>query len=96
MELSKEIRQAVAAGNVVIGTDKSLKVLKQGKAKLVVVASNCSSEVLADVERYAKLGNVPVHVFDGNSEDLGLLCGKPFLVSVLTIVEGESRSSASW
>ncbi len=92
MELSREIRQAVAAGNVIIGANKSLKILKRGGAKLVVVASNCSSEILADVKRYAEMGNVPVHVFDGDSEDLGLACGKPFLVSVLTILGGENPS----
>lgn len=92
MEISKEIRQAVDTGKVVIGADESLKTLKRGQAKLVVLASNCKPEILADVEHYARLANVPVHTFNGNSEELGLACGKPFLVGVLTVVEeGDSN-----
>lgn len=91
MEVSKEIRQAIATGKVFIGADKSLKTLKRGQAKLVIAASNCKQDVLADIEHYAKLANVPVHTFDGNSGELGLACGKPFLVSVL-VVEEEGSS----
>ncbi len=92
MEVSKEIRQAIATGKVVIGADKSLKTLKRGQAKLVIVASNCKPDVLADIEHYVRIANAPVHTFDGNSGDLGLACGKPFLVSVLAVVE-EGNSS---
>ncbi|HID28813.1 MAG TPA: 50S ribosomal protein L30e [Desulfobacterales bacterium] len=95
MELNKEIRRAVATGKVVIGADESLKTLKRGQAKLVIVASNCRPEVLADVQHYAGLADLPVHTFDGNSEELGLACGKPFLVGVLTIVEEGDSSIIS-
>ena len=87
MEASKEIRQAITTGEVVIGADKSLKTLKRGQAKLIIVASNCAQEVLADIKHYAKLANVPVHVFGGDSGELGMVCGKPFLVNVLAVVE---------
>jgi large subunit ribosomal protein L30e len=88
VEVNKEIRQAVTTGKVAIGADKSLKTLKRGQAKLVIVASNCKPELRADLEHYAKLANVPVYNFGGDSRELGLACGKPFLVSVLGVVEG--------
>lgn len=87
MDISKEIRQAVDTGKVILGADKSRKVLKLGQAKLVIVASNCQSEVLADIKRYAGFANIPVHIFSGDSAKLGLACGKPFLVSVLAVLE---------
>lgn len=90
MDVSKEIRQAIVTGKVFIGADNSLKTLKRGQAKLVIVASNCKPELLADVQHYAKLANVPVHTFTGGSRELGLSCGKPFLVSILTVVEAGS------
>ena len=92
MDVNKEIRQAIATGKVLIGEDESLKTLKRGQAKLIIAASNCKPNVLADIEHYAKLANVPVRTFDGNSGELGLACGKPFLVSVLTIVEEGSSN----
>jgi len=87
VEVSKEIRQAIDTGKVICGADKSRKVLKLGQAKLVIVASNCQSEVLEDIKRYSELVNIPVHIFAGDSAELGLACGKPFLVSVLAVLE---------
>ncbi len=95
MDLSKEIRQAVDTGKVILGTDKSRKVLKIGQAKLVIVASNCQSEVLADIKHYAGFANTPVHIFNGDSAKLGLACGKPFLVSVLAVLEPGSSNILS-
>lgn len=95
MEVNKEIGQAVATGKVVIGTAKSLKTIKHGQARLVIVASTCVRSTVADIEHYAKLANVPVHVFSGDSRELGLACGKPFMISVLTVVEPGSSNILS-
>jgi large subunit ribosomal protein L30e len=95
LDINKEIRQAVRTGKVILGADKSLKALKLGRAKLVIVAPNCAPEVLEDIKRYAGLGNVPVHVFNGDSGELGLACGKPFLVSTLTVLESGSSGILS-
>lgn len=95
MDVSKEIRQAVDTGKVILGTDKSRKALKLGQAKLVITASNCQSEVLDDIKHYAGLANIPVHIFAGDSAELGLAYGKPFLVSVLAILEPGSSNILS-
>lgn len=95
MEVSKEIRQAIATGKVVIGADRSLKMLKRGQAKLVILMSNCRPDLRADAERYAGMANIPVYNFGGDSEELGLACGKPFLVSILTVVEEGSSNILS-
>ncbi len=70
-----------------MGTDKSLKAIKLRHAKLVIVASNCSPEVLADIKRYGGLAKIPVHIFGRDSAELGIACGKPFLVSVLAVLD---------
>ena len=92
MDLNREIRQAVTTGKVILGSDKSLKALKLGHAKLVILASNCPDIVRADIEHYSKLANIPVHVYQGDSTELGLACGKPFLVSVITVLDPGSSS----
>lgn len=95
MELSKELRQAVATGKVAIGTASSIKALKRGEAKLVVKSSNCPPGVTADIEHYSKLAGVAVHVFAGDSGELGLACGKPFTVSVVAVMEPGNSSILS-
>ncbi len=95
MEVSKEIGQAVATGKVVIGAARAIKTLKRGQAKLVIAASNCGPNIIADVKHYAKLANVRIHMFDGTGKDLGLACGKPFLVSIIAVVDPGSSSILS-
>jgi len=87
LDINREIRQAVDTGKVILGSDKSVKSVKLGQAKLVILASNCPDAVRSDVEHYAKLANIPIHVYEGDSSALGLACGKPFLVSVVTVLE---------
>jgi large subunit ribosomal protein L30e len=87
VDVSKEIRKAVDTGKVILGTDKSLRAIKIGQAKLVIVALNCPSGVLTDVKRYSGSANIPVHIFEGDSAKLGVACGKLFLVNVLTVLE---------
>ncbi|MBR0271131.1 MAG: ribosomal L7Ae/L30e/S12e/Gadd45 family protein, partial [Methanobrevibacter sp.] len=38
-----------------------------------------------DVEYYAKLSEIPCHIYDGTSVDLGSVCGKPFTVATLIV-----------
>ena len=87
MDINREISQAVNTGRVILGSSQSVKAIKLGQAKLVVLASNCPDTVRADVKHYAKLANIPVHDYEGDSAALALACGKPFLVSIVAILE---------
>ena len=87
MDINREISQAVNTGRVILGSNQSVKAIKLGQAKLVVLASNCPDTVRADVKHYAKLANIPVYDYEGDSPALALACGKPFLVSVVAIIE---------
>lgn len=92
MGLSEEIRKAVETGKVILGTDKSIKALKLGQVKLVILAENCPEGVQGDVYYYAKLLEVPVRVFPGNSKELGVACGRPFTINVAAVLDpGESE-----
>lgn len=85
--MDRELRQAVGTGKVILGSDKTVKAVKLGEAKLAILASNCQPDLREDVERYAGLADVPVHIYQGDSTDLGLACGKPFLVSAIAIID---------
>jgi large subunit ribosomal protein L30e len=89
--LVREIRLTVESGKVEFGCRKGIKNALLGKAKLFVLARNTPSDIKDDVERYAKLSNIPVLVFNGTTMELGSVCGKPFPISVLSIYdEGNS------
>jgi len=86
MDIQSALKSAVTTGKVLFGADQARKALKSGKAKMIVVASNCPDEGIAAEAK------VRVLKFEGTNLDLGAACGKPFSVSVLTILEpGESN-----
>ena len=82
---ASDIKKLVAADNVVIGTDETIENLKLGKVQTVVVSSNCPESVVEDINHYAKLSEAEVVVTQYPNEELGVICKKPFSISVLSI-----------
>ncbi|MHA1480194.1 MAG: 50S ribosomal protein L30e [Candidatus Thorarchaeota archaeon] len=92
MSLNQSIASAVSTGECKIGAQSSLSALRSGTAKLVVIAANCSQNEREDLERFAQLGEIKVHIFEGTSWDLGETVGKPFMVSAIAIIKpGDSK-----
>jgi large subunit ribosomal protein L30e len=81
------VRQCVDSGKVEFGANTGVKRALAGKAKLVVLASNCPEEVRDDVLRFCRLSGVPTAAFDGTSMELGTVVGRPHPVSVLTVYD---------
>ena len=48
------------------------------------MAKNCPRDIEEDIEKYAKLANIPIVKFEGTGLELGEFCGKPFLVNLLS------------
>ncbi|MGV8176624.1 MAG: 50S ribosomal protein L30e [Candidatus Bilamarchaeaceae archaeon] len=89
--MQREIRLAVETGKVEFGARSGLKNSSSGKAKLFVVAENTPAEIRGEVVRCAKAAEIPVLEFEGNTMELGSICGKPYPVSVLSVHDaGES------
>ncbi len=90
--LEGEIKQVLKSGKYILGYRKSIRAIKTGKARAVVIASKIPKWMEDDVVYYAKLGDIPVIKFKGTSYELGMVCGKPFPVAVMAILDpGTSR-----
>mgnify|MGYP001031569769 FL=1 len=87
IDINKAIATTVRTGKVLFGANNAVKNAKVGKAKLIIVAANCPQEIRGDIEYYCRLSDVPIVIYNGTSIDLGAVCGKPFMVSALTIRE---------
>src|SRR3989344_1707090 len=87
VDAAKEIRRAVDTGKVLFGTKGSEKSLKNGTAKLLVIASNCPKLTVDKLVSFAELGKIPLFRFQGTGLELGSACGKPFTVSAMAIAE---------
>ncbi|MDH5482857.1 MAG: 50S ribosomal protein L30e [Candidatus Bathyarchaeota archaeon] len=92
LDIDKAIATAVKTGRVSFGANSAIQNAKTGKAKLIILASNCPKNVRDDVEYYGKISDVPLLVHRGSSMDLAAICGKPFIISALSIRElGDSE-----
>ncbi len=92
IDIDKAIRTVVKTGKVSFGANSTIKSAKMGKAKLIILAANCPKNVREDIEYYCKLSDIPPIVYKGSSIDLAAICGKPFIISALSIKEpGDSE-----
>jgi len=92
IDVDKAIATAVKTGKVTFGANAAVQNAKTGKAKLIFVAANCPKMVRDDIENSCKLSQVPFVTYRGSSLDLAAACGKPFVVSALSIREpGDSE-----
>jgi large subunit ribosomal protein L30e len=92
IDVDKAIATAVKTGKVSFGANAALQNAKTGKAKMIILASNCPTTLREDIEYYCKLSNVPLITYKGSSMDLASVCGKPFTISALSIREpGDSE-----
>lgn len=87
INIDKALIKVIRTGKVVIGSKKSFDVATSGEAKMVVLASNCPPAIREQIEST----DVTVLNYSGTNMDLGPVCGKPFVISALAIIEpGES------
>ncbi|MCS7387060.1 MAG: 50S ribosomal protein L30e [archaeon GB-1867-005] len=92
IDLERELKIALKTGKVALGSNSAIKYAKLGKGKLIILASNCPSDIKSDILYYSKLSKIPVYVFPGSSWELGSICRKPFMVAALTILDpGDSE-----
>lgn len=87
MDVNRAVATAVKTGKVFFGANEAVKNAKNGRARLIILAANCPQKTLEEIEYYSRVSEVPVVIYKGNSIDLGAVCGKPFMVSALTVRE---------
>lgn len=92
MDLARQLKTVVKTGKVSFGCMEALKAARSGKAKLIVLASNCPESERSAILHSAKLSELPVYIYAGSSVDLKAVCEKPFLVAAVAIREpGDSE-----
>lgn len=80
----EELRKDLKTKKPVFGSDKAIKELKTGKLNKIYLSSNCREDVKRDITHYAKLSDVKVIELEETNEDLGVICKKPFNISVIS------------
>jgi large subunit ribosomal protein L30e len=77
----------VKSGKYTLGFKSTVKTLRTGKAKLILIASNTPPLRKSELEYYAMLAKCQVHHFAGSNIDLGTACGRYFRCSAMAITD---------
>lgn len=79
------------AGKLTLGNDPVIDSINAKKAKLVIVASDCSQNTAKSVLRLAHQNNVPTHIVPHTKDEISLSVGK--YTAVLSVCDiGFARS----
>ena len=85
--INARLALVMKSGKYFLGYKQTLKTLRQGKSKLVILASNTPPLRKSEIEYYAMLAKTGVHHFVGDNNELGTACGKHFRVCTLSITD---------
>eukprot|EP01147_Barroeca_monosierra_P006085 gene6085-7371_t len=85
--INTKLALAIKSGKFVLGYKQTRKMLRQGKAQLVIVASNAPPLRKSEIEYYALLSKSIVEHYKGDNVALGTAVGRYHRVGVLAITD---------
>jgi len=92
IDFDKELRRAVDTGKVEFGYRKAEKNALTGKGKLLVVSTGLPKRRKEHLSHLAGLSGIPFYEAKKNPLNLGSVCGKPFPVTAMVVLEqGKSK-----
>lgn len=86
-DLNKDLRLAVDTGRVTFGHREVLRSISSGSAMAVVIANKGKQDTVGDIRHLCNIANIRIIGFNGDSLELGALCGRPYSVNALAILE---------
>jgi len=82
------LKLVMKSGKVVLGWKSTVKGLRNGKVKMILVATNTQPLKKSEINYLAMLAKTQVHHYSGDNIALGQACGQFFNVSVMGILDG--------
>ena len=90
MDLSRQLKNANATGNLLFGQRQTIDACARGEAKLIILAANCPTEYIDAL--HASHPEVTMYRTTQVNRELGVACGKPFSVSTICVVDAGDSS----
>ncbi|XP_021570383.1 60S ribosomal protein L30-like [Carlito syrichta] len=85
--INSSLQLVMKSGKHVLGYKQTMNMIRQGKAKLVILANSCPALRKSEIEYYCMLAKTGVHHYSGNNIKLGTACGKYYRVYTLVIID---------
>lgn len=92
VDINKEIRRAVDTGKVLFGTKECRKKILSGEGEMVIVSKNMPKNEKETIKQITTVAGKKFFEYSETGLVLGSVCGKPFVISAMLIIEaGKSK-----
>ncbi|MFA5746306.1 MAG: 50S ribosomal protein L30e [archaeon] len=92
IRFNQELRNTIDTGKIIYGANQAKKECLIGDPKLIIVSSTIDKQNKELFGHYAKLLNIPMVEYPEGSVELGSVCGKPFNMAIIVIIDGGKSS----
>jgi large subunit ribosomal protein L30e len=82
----EEIKKLMKSSKIIIGTKQVQKLLRENRLAKVFLSVNCRKDTSETVLAHAKITGAEVIQLKYPNDELGVLCKKPFSISLIGIV----------
>merc|ERR1712200_229250 len=86
-DFKSKLALVIKSGTFHFGIKSTLKTIRQGKAKLIIIAENTPALRKSEIEYYAMLAKTGVHQVSGTNVELGTACGQYFRVGTMVVTD---------
>ncbi len=88
-DIDTNIKVAFKTGKIKYGKNQVLKELRTNPFKMIIVAHNCPKNIVDQLNYFNTLtkNKIFIHRYSGSSWELGLSCAKPYMISVIGILD---------
>jgi len=88
-DIDTNIKVAYKTGKIIYGKKQILKELRQNPFKMLIIANNCPKELENQLIYYNSLmkNKLYIYKYKGSSWELGLACAKPYMISVIGVID---------
>jgi len=89
-DVDTNIKVAYKTGKIIFGKEQVLKSLqRQNPYKMLIVSNNCPTDLIAELNNYNYLlkDKLFIYKYNGSSWDLGLACAKPYMISIIGVID---------
>ena len=88
-DINANIKVTYKTGKIIYGKNQVLKYLRENQFAMLIVSNNCPQELMNKLNYYNSLlkDKLYIHKYKSSSWDLGLACAKPYMISVMGIID---------
>ena len=90
-EFDSALEHAIRNAKIIYGAKRVLENARRGSLALIILANNIPEIPKTRIINAARLSGIPIVFYPDNALNLGMKCGKPFVVSALGIERGTKR-----